>query len=84
MCRAESWALNPSDKPMRADEHCVWLQAWEAPGTGLLISERLENCPPQLAPPLMRALFDEIRQAAKDGASPVRAPWDPRDLRNGV
>lgn len=49
------------------------VQAWETPGTGLLVSERLVNCPPQLAPPLMRALFDEIQWATQDGASQVPA-----------
>ena len=42
------------------------LQAWDASGTGLLVSERLINCPPQLAPPLQQALFDEVAWATED------------------
>ena len=42
-------------------------QAWDGAGTGLIVSERLVNCPPQLAPPLVRALFSEISTAAKVG-----------------
>ena len=42
------------------------LQAWDASGTGLLVSERLMNCPPQLAPPLQQALFDEVAWATED------------------
>lgn len=30
------------------------------------MSERLINCPPQLAPPLQQALFDEIAWATED------------------
>ena len=40
-------------------------QAWDGASTGLVVSERLVNCPPQLAPPLVKALFDEISAAAK-------------------
>jgi hypothetical protein len=39
-------------------------QAWDGAGTGLVVSERLVNCPPQLAPPLVKALFDELSAAA--------------------
>jgi hypothetical protein len=42
------------------------VQAWDAPGTGLIINERLVNCPPQLAPPLVQALFDEVGWAVED------------------
>jgi len=41
-------------------------QAWGADSTGLLVSERLVNSPPQLAPPLQQALFDEIAWATED------------------
>ncbi|DBA84963.1 TPA: hypothetical protein ACH3X2_005704 [Trebouxia sp. C0005] len=41
-------------------------QAWDDAHTGLLLSERLVNCPPQLAPPLNQALFDEITWAQED------------------
>lgn len=41
-------------------------KAWEQPGTGLLINERLINSPPQLAPPLVQALFSEISWATED------------------
>ncbi len=40
------------------------LQAWDGEGTGLIVSERLVNCPPQLAPPLVKGLFEEISAAA--------------------
>ena len=40
--------------------------AWRAPGTALVINERLINCPPQLAPPLAEALAGEIEAAAGD------------------
>ncbi len=39
-------------------------QAFSDDGTGLLINERLINCPPKLAPPLMQFLFGEIKEAA--------------------
>ncbi len=42
------------------------LQAWSAAGSGLVVSERLINCPPQLAPPLQQNLFDEARAVAED------------------
>lgn len=35
------------------------MQAWQSDGAGLVINERLLNCPPQLASPLHHALFDE-------------------------
>ncbi|KAG2497708.1 hypothetical protein HYH03_004445, partial [Edaphochlamys debaryana] len=41
-------------------------KAWSAPGTALLVSERLINCPPQLAPPLLQFLMEEIEGAATD------------------
>lgn len=49
----------------------LFLQAWSAPGTGLLLNERLVNSPPQIAPPLVQALFEEIDQAAGDTADKV-------------
>jgi hypothetical protein len=49
------------------------LQAWEQPGTGLLINERLINSPPQLAPPLVQALFSEISWATED--EPTQVGW---------
>mmetsp|Transcript_15350 Transcript_15350/g.18500 ORF Transcript_15350/g.18500 Transcript_15350/m.18500 type:complete len:402 (+) Transcript_15350:127-1332(+) len=42
------------------------LQAIQAPGTGFMVSERLINCPPQLAAPLTSAIFDEIEWATED------------------
>ena len=46
------------------------MQAWEAEGTALIVSERLLNCPPQLAPPLHQALFEEeIPWATEDEPS---------------
>ena len=50
----------------RAQPKSALLQAWDASGTGLLVSERLMNCPPQLAPPLQQALFDEVAWATED------------------
>ncbi|WIA22012.1 hypothetical protein OEZ85_004365 [Tetradesmus obliquus] len=47
-------------------------KAWDAPGTGLIINERLVNCPPQLAPPLVQALFDEVGWATEDEPQDVR------------
>jgi protein BCP1 len=47
------------------------LQAWEQPGTGLLLNERLINSPPQLAPPLVQALFSEISWAMEDEPTQV-------------
>eukprot|EP00775_Hariotina_reticulata_P001502 gene1502-1840_t len=41
-------------------------KAWDSPTTGLIINERLINSPPQLAPPLVQALFDEIGWATED------------------
>ncbi|GIM06579.1 hypothetical protein Vretimale_10805 [Volvox reticuliferus] len=41
-------------------------EAFSGPGTGLLVSERLINCPPQLAPPLMQMLTEEVDGAAND------------------
>lgn len=46
------------------------MQAWDQAGTGLIISERLINSPPQLASPLQHALFDEeIPWATEDEPS---------------
>lgn len=46
-------------------------QAWEQPGSGLILNERLINCPPQLAPPLVQALFSEIGWATEDEPTQV-------------
>lgn len=40
--------------------------AWDAPGAALLLSERLLNCPPQLAPPLMETLMADVEAAGHD------------------
>ncbi|EIE20943.1 hypothetical protein COCSUDRAFT_43807 [Coccomyxa subellipsoidea C-169] len=54
------------DKELKAKLQEVWDQA----GTALVISERLINCPPQLASPLQHALFDEeIPWATEDEPS---------------
>ena len=47
------------------------MQAWDDPHSGLLLSERLVNCPPQLAPPLNQALFDELAWAEEDEPTQV-------------
>lgn len=41
--------------------------------TGLLVNERVVNCPPQIGPPLMQALFDEISWAIEDEPTEVIA-----------
>lgn len=46
--------------------HCRKTQAWDAPGTALLLNERLINAPPALAPPLLQALLDEVAWATED------------------
>ncbi|BDA42499.1 Protein bcp1 [Coccomyxa sp. Obi] len=54
------------DEQLKAKLQEVWDQA----GTGLIVSERLINCPPQLASPLQHALFDEeIPWATEDEPS---------------
>uniref|UniRef100_A0A061R7N2 Protein BCCIP homolog n=1 Tax=Tetraselmis sp. GSL018 TaxID=582737 RepID=A0A061R7N2_9CHLO len=53
----------------KASEHGLadqYAKAWEAKGTALLVTERLINAPPELGPPLMQALFDEISWATED------------------
>ncbi|EFJ40052.1 hypothetical protein VOLCADRAFT_108356 [Volvox carteri f. nagariensis] len=45
--------------------------AFSDAGTALLVSERLINCPPQLAPPLMQMLMEEIEGAARDEDYPA-------------
>lgn len=47
------------------------MQALRAASTGLLVNERLVNAPPQVAPPLMQALFDEIAWALEDEPTKV-------------
>ena len=47
------------------------LQTWGDAHTGLLLSERLVNAPPQLAPPLNQALFDELEWAQEDEPTQV-------------
>jgi hypothetical protein len=47
-------------------------KAWDAPGTALIINERLINSPPALAPPLTQALFDEIGWAVEDEPTQVK------------
>ena len=45
--------------------------AWSSAGAAVLISERLLNCPPQLAPPLMESLFAETEEMEKNGAKEI-------------
>ena len=54
--------------------HAPDVQAWDDPHSGLLLSERLVNCPPQLAPPLNQALFDELAWAKEDEPTQVPSP----------
>lgn len=49
-------------------------QVLDDAGTGLLLNERVINCPPQIGPPLMQALFDEIGWAVEDEPTQVCAP----------
>lgn len=51
--------------------HVHGLQTWGDAHAGLLVSERLVNAPPQLAPPLNQALFDEIEWAQDDEPTQV-------------
>lgn len=54
-----------------AGEHRRRLEAaWDAPGTGLVVNERLVNCPPELAEPLQESLFGEVAEAAEDEELP--------------
>lgn len=45
-------------------------QALESPATGLLVSERLINCPPQLAPPLLQFLLEVRTAVTKSSTGP--------------
>lgn len=50
--------------------HCVHrlcCQALSAPGTGLIVNDRLLNSPPKLGPPLMQFLMEAIQEAADEG-----------------
>ncbi|GMH32410.1 hypothetical protein BSKO_00244 [Bryopsis sp. KO-2023] len=49
-----------------AEEKKKLHSAMESGACGLLVNERLLNCPPQLGPPLQQALFDEIQWATED------------------
>lgn len=57
---------------MLSEECSSWLQAWDDPSTGFLLSERLINCPPQLGPPLQQALFEELAWATEDEPTQVQ------------
>lgn len=65
------------------------VQALRDAGSGLLLNQRLVNAPPQVAPPLMQALFDEISWAVEDeptkaSARQTRLPaTDPHDDQSG-
>lgn len=50
---------------------CTCMQLMESGSAGLLLNERLLNCPPQLGPPLQQALFDEILWATEDEPTEV-------------
>ncbi|KAL4430950.1 hypothetical protein ABPG75_006206 [Micractinium tetrahymenae] len=45
-------------------------KAWSAAGTGLVVNERLVNCPPELAEPLQDSLYGEVEEAAQDEELP--------------
>ena len=50
------------------------VQALRDASSGLLLNQRLVNAPPQVAPPLMQALFDEISWAVEDEPTKASAP----------
>ncbi len=54
----------------RADAEKI-TAAFAAPSSALLISERLLNSPPQLAPPLMESLIQEAEAMAKENGSKI-------------
>lgn len=76
-------AACPSDNARQLFE-----DAWGAPGTALLLNERLINCPPQLAPPLQGGLQADLAAAGdklggmEQYVTLVRAYRDP-DARPG-
>eukprot|EP00884_Botryococcus_braunii_P006082 jgi/Botrbrau1/15475/Bobra.43_2s0095.2 len=45
-------------------------KAWKGQHTGLVVSERVFNCPAQVAPPLMQLLQEELEAAASDSSIP--------------
>ena len=53
------------------DAYETGVQTWGDAHAGLLLSERLVNAPPQLAPPLNQALFDELEWAQEDEPTQV-------------
>ena len=55
-----------------ADLDNVGCQAWQGHHTGLLINERVINCPPEIGPPSQQALFDEIAWATEDEPAEVQ------------
>ena len=59
----KSFVLKRCPKSKEADLKAAWV----SPTTALLISDRLLNCPPQLAPPLMDSLMKETKEMAKSG-----------------
>lgn len=68
-------AFPASQIPVRVS---LVLQLWARADTGMLISERLVNCPPQLAPPLHQALFEEVAWATEDEPSQVPLTLRPK------
>ena len=59
---AMDYSLRHCPDHLKTDLESAWKT--EAAATGLLISERLINCPPQLAPPLMNSLMEEMKEAS--------------------
>jgi protein BCP1 len=51
-----------------AGKRAAFEAAWDAPRAALLLNERLVNCPPQIAPPLIQYLFEEIERARVEEA----------------
>jgi protein BCP1 len=52
----------------RAGKRAAFEAAWGAPRAALLLNERLVNCPPQIAPPMVQYLFEEIERARVEEA----------------
>jgi len=51
-----------------AGKRAAFEAAWDAPRAALLLNERLVNCPPQIAPPLVQYLFEEVERARREEA----------------
>jgi len=64
-CMGQIRAFLERSVPTDADRAAL-ARAWGAPDTGLIVNERLINCPPKLAPPLLQCLLEEVEEAAAE------------------